>query len=192
LIASDTAFVALPGGRLVALAMSNGGPRWEASVGDPRGATELERIADVSGTPVLIGRDVCAAAYQGRVVCIDAANGTAHWNRPLSSIVGVAADERFVFGIDDRSVVNAYTRDSGNSVWRNNKLEHRGLAAPVSIGRAVAVGDMEGYVHFLSREDGAYLARVATDGSAVTGLSLSGDNLLVQTQGGNVAVLALQ
>lgn len=188
-IASGTAFVALPGGRLLALALSNGGPRWEASIGEPRGATELERIADVSGTPVVSGREVCAVAYQGRVGCLDVANGNGRWNRPLSSTVGLAVDERFVFGVDDRSVVNAYTRDSGGSVWRNNKLQNRDLTAPVSIGRAVAVGDMEGYVHFLSREEGAFLARITSDGTPVAGMILVGDNLVVQTRGG--ALLAL-
>ncbi|WP_151447607.1 outer membrane protein assembly factor BamB [Lacisediminimonas profundi] len=188
-IASGTAFVALPGGRLLALALSNGGPRWEGSIGEPRGATELERIADVSGAPVVSGREVCAVAYQGRVGCLDVANGNGRWNRPLSSTVGLAVDERFVFGVDDKSVVNAYTRDSGGSVWRNNKLQNRDLTAPVSIGRAVAVGDMEGYVHFLSREEGAFLARITSDGSPVAGMILVGDNLVVQTRGG--ALLAL-
>ena len=191
-IGNDLAYVGLPGGRLLALTLSNGGPRWEASIGEPRGATELERIADVSGMPVLLGRSICAVAYQGRVVCIDAVSGTGMWARPMSSTVGLAMDERFVFGVDDKSTVNAWTRDSGNSVWRNSRLEHRALTAPASIGRAVAVGDLEGYVHFLAREDGAMLARVATDGSPVTSLALAGDNLLVQTQSGNLYLLASQ
>ncbi|MDO9216443.1 MAG: outer membrane protein assembly factor BamB [Lacisediminimonas sp.] len=189
-IAGGTAFVALPGGRLLALALSNGGPRWEASIGEPRGATELERIADVSGTPVLVGKEVCAVAYQGRAVCLDAASGNQQWNRPLSSTVGLGADERFVFGVDDKSVVNAYTHDSGGSVWRNSKLQNRDLSAPVSIGRSVAVGDREGYVHFLSREDGAFLARTASDGSAIVGMTVAGDNLIVQSRSGLLMALS--
>ena len=189
-IASGTAFVGLPGGRLLALALSNGGPRWEASVGEPRGATELERIADVSGTPVLNRREVCAVAYQGRAVCLDAATGNPQWSRPLSSTVGLGVDERFVFGVDDNGIINAYTRDSGGSVWRNSKLQHRAPSAPVSIGRAVAVGDLEGYVHFLAREDGAFLARVATDGSPIIGMTLAGDNLIVQTRNGMLLALS--
>ena len=66
-IGSQTAFVALPGGRLSALALNNGGPRWEVPVGDPRGTTELERISDVSGVPALGSRDICAVSYQGRI-----------------------------------------------------------------------------------------------------------------------------
>jgi outer membrane protein assembly factor BamB len=192
-IDSQSAYVGLPGGRLVAMALSNGGPRWEIAVGDPRGATELERIADVSGIPTLIGRTVCAVAYQGRIGCVDAASGTTRWAKEFSSTVGVGADERFVFGADERGNVTAFTLDSGTNVWRNTQLGNRRLAAPVSFGRAVAVGDLQGYMHFLSREDGAFLARSASDGSPVIGTPvIAGDNLIFQTQAGTLAALTAE
>jgi outer membrane protein assembly factor BamB len=192
-LSGQTAYIAMPGGRLLAVAIANGAPRWEAVVGDPRGATELERIADVSGLPVVAGRDVCAAAYQGRVGCFDISTGAPRWTKAFSSTVGVAADERFVFAADEHGVVNSFTRESGGSVWRNNKLANRGLSAPVSYGRAVAVGDYQGYIHFLSREDGSFLARVATDGSHITGTPIvSGSLIIFQTQTGNMVALATE
>jgi outer membrane protein assembly factor BamB len=193
-ISGQTAYVALPGGRLLALAMSNGGARWEIAVGDPRGTTELERIADVSGAPVIAGNYVCAASYQGRVGCFDTSNGAPRWAKELSSDVGLGIDERFVFAADERGTVTAFGRDNGSSAWRNNKLAHRRLSTPVSFGRAVAVGDGQGYVHFLSREDGSFLARVATDGSKIIAVSpqISGGNAIFQTQAGNVVALAAE
>lgn len=191
-IAGISAFVALPGGKLLALALANGGPRWEVPVGDPRGATELERIADVSGMPAVIGRDVCAVAYQGRIGCVDAVTGVSHWAREFSSEAGLGADERFVFSADERGVLDAFMRDTGTSVWRNKDLANRRLSAPASFGRAVAVGDGQGYIHFLSREDGAFIARAATDGSPIAAAPLvAGANLIVQTQAGTVAALAV-
>jgi outer membrane protein assembly factor BamB len=190
---SQSAYVGLPGGRLVALALSNGGPRWEIAVGDPRGATELERIADVSGMPALVGRAVCSVAYQGRIGCVDAVSGATRWAKEFSSVVGVGADERFVFGADERGNVTAFTLDSGTNVWRNTQLANRGLAAPVSFGRTVAVGDYQGYMHFLSREDGSLLARSASDGSAVVGMPVvAGDNLIYQTQAGTLVALTAE
>lgn len=194
-IAVDTqsAYVGMPGGRMVALALSNGGPRWEVAVGDPRGATELERIADVSGVPVLAGREVCAVAYQGRIGCVDASTGATRWAKEFSSESGLGADERNVYGADERGNVNAFTRDAGVSVWRNNSLANRRLSAPTPVGRAVAVGDYQGYVHFLSREDGAILARAATDGSQVIGTpAVSGNTVIFQTQAGTVAALTAE
>lgn len=192
-IADTTAYVALPGGRLLALALSNGGPRWEVAVGDPRGATELERIADISGAPVVWGREACAVAYQGRVACFDATSGVARWSKDLSSDVGLGVDERFVFAADEHGVLTAFARDSGANVWRNNKLANRRLSAPISFGRAVAVGDGQGYVHFLSREDGAMLARVNTGTSPLVAPPIvAGANLIFQTQSGTVVALAAE
>jgi outer membrane protein assembly factor BamB len=191
-ISGPSAYVGLPGGRLLALALGNGGARWEVAVGDPRGTTELERIADISGAPVVAGRDVCAVAYQGRVACFDAATGAPHWAKELSSDVGLGVDERFIFAADERGAVSAFARESGTGVWRNTKLANRRLSTPVSFGRAVVVGDGQGYIHFLSREDGALLARVATDGSPVlTGSPIvTGSHAVFQTQAGTLVAIA--
>ncbi|MGZ3158756.1 MAG: outer membrane protein assembly factor BamB [Burkholderiaceae bacterium] len=193
LMTGSTAYVGLPGGRLLALSISNGTTRWEAAVGDPHGATELERIADVSGTPVLIGREICAVSYQGRVACFDAANGTVGWAKDLSSDVGLAADERFVFAADERGVMNAFLRETGTSVWRNTQLANRRLSTPVSFGRSVAVGDGQGYIHFLSREDGSFLARLNIDSSAIVAAPvIAGENMISQTKDGKLVALGIQ
>jgi outer membrane protein assembly factor BamB len=110
----------------------------------------------------------------------------------LSSDVGLGLDERFVFAADEHGAVSAFSRDSGTGVWRNTKLANRNLSTPVSYGRAIAVGDGEGYVHFLSREDGSFLARTATDGSAIIAVSplVAGSNVIFQTKAGSVVALA--
>jgi outer membrane protein assembly factor BamB len=190
-ISGSSAYVGLPGGRLLALALANGGVRWEAPVGDPRGATELERIADISGAPVLAGRDVCAVAYQGRIACLDAASGSVRWFKDFSSDAGVAADERFVFASNDHGHMSAFAKDSGANVWRNDKLANRRLSTPISFGRAVAVGDFQGYVHFLSREDGGFIGRTSIDGSPMVGIPLvTGPYVVFQTKNGTIAALA--
>lgn len=192
-IAGQQAIVALPGGRMVSLALNNGGLRWDVAVGEPKGATELERVADVSGFPVVMGREVCASAYQGRVGCYDLLSGAVRWSKNLSSEVGVSMDERFVFAADNGGAVSAYSRSAGASVWRNDKLAYRRLSAPVSFGRAVAVGDYAGHVHFLSREDGSFIGRVSTDGSQILATPLVvGSNLIVQTKSGSVVALATE
>ena len=192
-IAGKDVIVAQPGGKLVSLLLTNGSPRWEIAVGESRGATELERVTDIGGTPVVVEGDVCAVSYQGRVGCFDLATGTARWTKEMSSQVGVAVDQRFLFAPSDKGDVLAFNREGGVSAWKNDKLGYRRLSTPVSYGRTVAVGDYQGYIHFLSREDGAFLARAATDGSAVTGTPLvAGSNLIFQTQNGTVTAIAVE
>lgn len=192
-IAGKDVIVAQPGGKLLSLIVATGAQRWEIAVGEARGATELERVTDIGGTPVVIENDVCAVSYQGRVGCYDLLTGTARWTKELSSDVGVAVDQRFVYSADDKGALTAFNRDGGASAWKNDKLGYRRLSTPVSYGRAVAVGDLQGYIHFLSREDGAFLARAATDGSAVKAVPLvAGANLIFQTQSGTVTAIAVE
>jgi len=191
-IADNNVFVGLPGGKLIAITLSTGSLRWEATVGEPRGATELERIADVSGAPIVIGSDVCAAAYQGKVSCFDIKTGAMRWGKTLSTNMGIEADERFVFAVDDKGAVRAFSRSVGLNVWKNDKLAYRNLSSPVSYGQAVAVADMSGYVHFLSREDGSFLARTITDGSAIVANPIvAGANVIFQTKAGKIVALAI-
>ena len=192
-IVGPTVVAALPGGKLLSVDLRNGGARWEVAVGDPRGATELERIADVSGFPAVFGRDVCAAAYQGRVGCVDVVTGAARWSKKLSSGSGLGIDDRNVYAVDENSALYAFTRDGGQSVWRNDKLAHRGLSAPISLGRVIAVADGQGYIHFLAREDGSFMNRVSTDGSPIVASPLlAGTNLIIQTKSGTLLAVTTE
>lgn len=185
--------IAQPGGKLLAVNLATGAARWEVAVGEARGATELERVTDIGGAPILFESDVCAASYQGRVGCFDVGTGSPKWTKELSSHVGVAVDQRFLFAVDEKGAISAFNREGGSSVWKNDKLGYRSLSSPISYGRAVAVGDYQGIVHFLSREDGAFLARAATDGSAITSQPvIAGTNLIFQTQSGTVTAIAVE
>ena len=187
----DSAFAGFRGGKLAAIALSNGGQRWEATVALPKGATELERVTDVVGEPALEGREVCAAAYQGKVACFEAANGRTLWSRDASSLGGVSVDPRYAFIADDSGALQALDRSTGRSVWKQDKLAHRELSLPVPVGELVAVGDFQGYVHFLARDTGAFTARYATGGGAIHAAPLRLPlGVLVQTQNGSLQLLA--
>ena len=191
-IADNMVFAGLPGGKLIAMSLASGGLRWEAVVGEPHGATELERVVDVSGLPVVLGSDVCAAAWQGNVACFDIRTGAMRWGKSFSTDMGVSIDEKSVFAVDDKGGITAFSRNTGLSEWRNDKLAWRRLSAPLPFGRTVAVADMEGYVHFLSRENGIFLARASTDGGAVVATPIvAGANVIFQTKAGKVVAFAI-
>lgn len=187
-------FAGFPGGRLVGISLANGNVGWEAVVALPRGATELERVADITSLPVIDGPRICAVAFQGRVACFDSSRGSLLWARDVSSIAGLAVDERNLYVTDDKNAVLGLDKTSGSSLWRQDKLAGRNVSAPLSIGRYVAVGDLEGYVHLLSRDDGSFAARIATDGSAIGAppVALSSTSFLVQTRNGGVFAITVQ
>jgi len=185
-------FAGFAGGRLVAVSLSNGVAAWEASVAAPRGANELERVTDVVGEPSLQGREVCAVAYQGRVACFDAQNGAPIWAREASSLTGVSMDARYAFLSDVRGSVQAMDRSNGQTVWKQDRLANRQLSLPLPLGNELAIGDLQGYVHFLARDSGAFVARIATDGSAIRAAPTRIPNgFVVQTRNGGLYALAL-
>ncbi len=188
--AGKVTLAGFPGGKLVAIANNNGAAVWEVTVALPKGATELERVADVTSSPVVSGSSVCAAAFQGRVACFDATSGNTLWSRDMSSSAGLDLDSRYVYIADDKGAVHALDRNSGASVWKQDKLANRGLSRPLALGLHVAVADYQGVVHLLRREDGAFAARATTDGSAVRAEPvLFGAGLLVQTANGGLHAL---
>ena len=187
------AYAGFSGGKLVAIALNNGLLRWEGTVALPKGATELERVTDIVGDPAPLGREVCAAAYQGRISCFDAQNGNPIWGREMSSLTGVSFDARYAFVSDDKGAVHAMDRSNGRSVWKQDRLAYRQLTLPVPLGTEVGAGDLQGFVHFLARESGAFVARAATDGTPIRAAPLRlADGILVQTQGGGLYALGVK
>lgn len=188
----DVLYAGFPGGKLVALNPFNGAQLWEATVALPRGATELERVADVMGNPVVDDRQVCAAAYQGRVACFDRRNGALLWARDISSNSGLAMDERNLYVTDDKDAVIAYDKVNGRGLWRQDKLARRQVTAPLSLGAAVVVADGEGYVHVLSAEDGSFVARDRVDSGVRSAPVDIGPGFAVQTSKGSVVAFRLK
>jgi len=187
-------FAGFAGGRLIALALPTGAVGWEGVVALPRGTTELERVTDVTSLPAIDGSQVCAVAFQGRIACFDLIRGTQRWTRDVSSVVGLTVAARYLYVTDDKSAVLALDKTNGASIWRQDKLAGRRLSAPLNVGRHVVVGDVEGYVHVLSRDSGAFEARLPTDGSAIMAppVALDRASFLVQTEDGGVFAITVQ
>ncbi len=189
--AGDSVLVGYPGGRMDAIALANGAGRWEAGVSEPKGATEVERLADVIGVPALVDNDVCAASYQGRIACFDSRNGDLRWAREFSAGAGVAVGGDAVLGVDGVGHLYAFERSSGNSRWQTAVLANRAPGAPVVVGKYLAVGDYEGVVHFLSLADGKLVGRFESGGGAVISSPASWNGMaVIQTAKGHVIMLA--
>ncbi|MDR2924820.1 MAG: outer membrane protein assembly factor BamB [Azoarcus sp.] len=193
IVENQVALAGFPGGKLVAVSLEHGGNLWELSVSRPRGATELERVSDVAGVPVLGRNEVCAVTYQGRVACFDMGNGNTLWTRDFSSYVGMDRDNRFALLVDERDSVQALDVYSGITAWRQDAMTRRRLTRPRIIDDFVVLGDGEGYVHVLGYEDGVFVARDRADNSAILADPLPlGDGFVVQSIDGDVVAYELR
>ena len=187
-----TIYAGYAGGKLVAIEAESGKPTWEATISTPRGSTELERVADVAGVPVLDDPRVCAAVYQGRTGCVETLNGNVLWSREISSADGVAVDAKYLYVADYEGNVYALDKTSGATVWKQDKLQRREPRTPLAFKGKVLIGDGNGLVHLLSTENGELIGRVSTDGSAVVALLQNGERAIVQTAKGGVYALSVR
>lgn len=192
LITEGGVFAGYAGGKLVALALDTGNVGWEASVAIPKGSSEIERIADITSSPVADDKQVCAVAYQGRVACFDLRTGNLNWARDLSSVAGITMDDRNLYITNDKSEIIALEKTRGATLWTQDKLRARGTTAPRRAGNYLAVGDAQGYVHLLALDDGSFAGRAATDGSAIISHPQARNGgIVVQTANGGVYAFAL-
>ncbi|MBI5658294.1 MAG: outer membrane protein assembly factor BamB [Nitrosomonadales bacterium] len=191
-IESGTVYAGFAGGKLAAIGPANGITVWEATVSQPRGNTELERISDITSLPVADAEQVCAVSFQGRVACFGAAQGSLLWSRDLSSDKGLAMQGKALYVTDASGGLSALDKSSGSSLWKSDQLFMRQTSAPIVSGNHVVVGDYEGYLHALSREDGSMAARIRTDGSGIVAAPVKlDDGLLVQTRDGGLYSVAI-
>lgn len=191
-VAEQLAMIGFPGGKVLALNVKTGVAVWEGTVSLPKGANELERIADIVAPPVLGARELCAVAHQGRLACFDMSNGNLLWAKDVSSAVGLVLDNKSVFVTDDKGIVHAFDRTSGSSVWKQEKLINRPVSAPFVRQGLLLVADGSGGVHALSRDDGALRGRINIGGGLVSAPMQALDaGILIQTrQGALVAISA--
>ena len=192
LISGSTVYAGFAGGKLVTINLANGAAGWEAAVARPRGATELERIADITSLPVIDEQQVCAVAYQGRVACFEIGTGNQIWAKDVSSNAGLAMDSHYVYVSENRGNLSAYDKRDGTSIWKQELLNGLKLSPPLLHGNHVVVGDSQGHVNIIKSDNGAMIARSAGDESAIVTPPVSlPDGFVVQTRKGGVFAFAL-
>ena len=186
-------YAGFSGGKMAAIRADNGKLLWEATIAQPRGVTEIERIADITSLPVVDGPVVYAVAYQGKVAAVDRVNGKVVWTRDISSYTGLGADDGRVYVSHTLGSVYALDYSTSKTFWRQPALLNRRITAPLPMSSLIAVGDLEGYVHFLNREDGSFSSRIKVSGDAVMSLiaGTSSSQAIVATRGGGLYAVSI-
>lgn len=191
-IRNGIVYAGFPAGKLAAIGLHNGVIVWEASVSQPRGNTELERVSDITSLPIVDDSQVCAVAFQGRLACFDAERGGSLWTRDLSSDKGLTMSRKYLFLTDTAGTVLALDKLSGSSYWKNDQMSLRKTTAALALDNYLVVADYEGYLHAMNRDDGSFAARFMTDGSMIRSAPVvAGEGFIVQTSNGGLYSLVI-
>jgi outer membrane protein assembly factor BamB len=192
-IRDGTIYAGFAGGKLVALDLASGNAKWETTLSEPRGTTELERISDITSPPAVDAQEVCAVSFQGRVGCFGLAQGNMIWSRKFSSDKGLAMGDKDLYVVSVEGDMVALDKSTGSSAWKNTQLANKHTAAPVVMGDYVVAGDKDGMLYAIRREDGSIAARLKTDGSPILMAPVKVDGgVVVQTYNGGLYSVTLK
>lgn len=187
-IARDVAICGFDNGKVMAVSLANGDTVWDTTLSSPHGRTELERLVDVDSAVRVVGEDVYAVGFQGRVAMLALDSGQIWWAHDMSSNRGLTVDDETVYISQADGVVIALRQRDGSELWRNDKIRRRNLSTPAMTSTAIIVADYQGYVHWLDKKTGALVAREHVAKQRVTNAPVAvGDTVVVMTDGGDLA-----
>ncbi len=186
-LSGDSVLAGFDSGKVMAFAVASGDVLWQTPVSTPRGRSELDRLADVDAPVQVDGGDLFAVGYQGRVAMLALDSGQIWWSRELSSYRGLALDGAQLYVSTADGSVAALRRSDGTVLWQQDGLKRRGLSAPAVVGKAIVVGDFEGYLHWLDRDTGKFVAREHAAGERISASPVTqGDRVFVLDDGGKI------
>lgn len=165
-------------GRLAAIELHTGKLVWETRIALGSGRSELERMVDIDAEPVIVDDVIYVATYQGRVAALSLDSGRILWTRDISSYAGICVDGTAVYITDDNSDIWSLDRFTGNSIWKQDKLEARAATGPDIVGNMVVVGDLEGYLHWIDKNTGDIVGRIRMSKNMIIAPPISADGKL--------------
>ncbi len=158
-ISSTQVVCAFDNGQVVSFSVIDGSRTWEARVSQPKGKTDLERIVDIDGSPLVEGGLVYAAGYQGNIMAFSRAKGDPIWRQPVSTATALSMARDRIFVSTDEAHIIAFSATNGEIVWENESLRNRSAGAPAAVGDYLITIDSDDYLHVLSQNDGTFVHR---------------------------------
>lgn len=180
-------------GRIYALAIDSGNALWTRRVGVAIGGSDVGRMSDADGTPLVVDNRLYVTSYSGHLVAFDMSTGrTLFTLRDFASLRVLAHLNGVIVGVDTDGVVQGFNAHTGERLWQNDALKFRKPSHPVTIGQFVALGDYDGVVHLFD-QSGALVGRAQAKGKgAIVSLQAIGNRLYAQTSAGQVVVWQVQ
>lgn len=185
-------FIGNDDGTVAALSADDGRPLWELPVGQAEGRTELDRMADVDGTPVLDGAVLYATSFKNRTAAVDAPTGRPVWSSEHGGPGRVAVGSERVVVTAPTGIVYGLDKAGGSALWQQPGLARRTVTAPAIHGDYALVADYDGYLHWLKLDNGEFAARARAGRDAVRAAPVVADGIaVVQNIDGQVSAFRL-
>ena len=165
----------------------SGIPKFQRRVAVSDGRSDIQRLVDIDGEPVVAGQFVVTTSYQGQVTVLDLASQQVVWSEDASSIQRPEVVGNGVFVAQTDGKIKAFEITSGQLLWENDQLLNRKLSNPVMLGTDLVVGDLDGVLHLIDPRTGQITGRAKTSGE-VRNLRVIDNQLYVSTRKGALSI----
>lgn len=194
LVIEDTLIEGYDNGKLMAFRMEDGKYVWESTVTIPKGRSEVERLVDIDIDPIESRGVIYTASYNGGCAAVSILDGDVLWrNEEVSSHTGLAQDDQYLYISNSEGHVLQLDKRTGSSLWEQKDLHGRKLTSPAVYQSHVVVGDIEGYIHWLSSTDGRQLGRIQIADAGIDAKPVVvGDAVYVYAKDGTLAALRVR
>ena len=189
---NNVVYLGLPGGKLIAIDSPTGGLVWESNISRAKGATDIERANDITSHPVIDDDVIYGITTNGDISALNRRNGKTLWTEPISSFYGMAFDGSNLFVTHDTGSIYSVNKDVGEIEWRQAGLQYRRIGVGTIIKDYVAFGDYDGYVHFLSIEDGSIVGRIKLEDSQILNNIIKIDQSVIVMMTGDGDLICLE
>jgi outer membrane protein assembly factor BamB len=179
-------------GKLDAIELETGRMVWQRSMAYARGASDVERLVDISTDPIVRGDAVYLASYQGYWVAMSLLRGEFIWSKPASTYRNLAMNTNTLYMTDSKDVIWARNKNNGQVQWKQPALQARGVTEPVLIGKYILLGDNMGVLHLLDAKRGDLIARYSLESSIIVGPLVEGNHMYVMTASGQLHCFTLK
>lgn len=191
-VANGGVLVGLETGKLSVFISESGYSAWSSEIATAKGSSEFERLVDVDTQPLISGPYAYAIAYNGNLAAVDIRSGNVVWKREYSSYREMSMDGQTIYVVDSDGVVYALDKSSGIERWSQPALRGWYLTGPAVAGNYLALGDQEGYLHWLNKESGELVSREDFDSSGFfVEPVVADDKLILYTRDGEVSAVKI-
>ena len=168
-------------GKLVAVHQKSGAFIWEANISQVKGVTDIDRLTDVLSKPLINDSEVYAVSTSGDLTSIDRRSASIIWTRKISSFNNIVFDGFDIYLVHKSDSIYSLDPKNGKTNWRNADLQYRRITNPIIVGKYIAVGDFDGYVHLLNSETGIVEGRAQITSGVPIGKNIHsiGDNKIL-------------
>ena len=173
-------------GKLDAVELLTGRVVWQRGITYASGSSDVEKLVDISATPIVRGDVVYLASYQGDTVAMSLQQGDFIWNKPVSTYKNLSIDASTLYVVDNQDIVWAMGRHDGHVAWKQAALKARGVTEPALMGDRLVVGDKKGELHLLDAKHGDFIARHSLGSAITTGPLVDSNHVYLMTASGQL------